>query len=252
MTGRLFGLIGYPLSHSFSRKYFTAKFDREGLTGCRYELFPIEDIGQFPELLTQYPELEGINVTIPYKQQVIRYLDMLSPEAAAVGAVNVIRRTEGQLVGYNSDVYGFRESLLAHLRPSHRQALVLGTGGASRAVTYVLRQLNIGYQLVSRKRRADALAYADVNVELMQQATLLINTTPVGMTPHTDACPPIPYDALGRGHLLVDLIYNPEKTLFLQLGEAQGAVGVNGLEMLHLQAEKAWEIWNEERFSALR
>ncbi|HRV84025.1 MAG TPA: shikimate dehydrogenase [Saprospiraceae bacterium] len=245
MNGRLFGLIGYPLSHSFSKKYFTAKFEREGLPHCSYELFPIEQIDQFPELLMQYPNLEGINVTIPYKQQVIRYLDLLSPEAAAVGAVNVIRRREEQLVGYNSDVFGFRESLRAHLHASHRLALVLGTGGASRAVTYVLRQLDIGFQLVSRQRRTDALAYADLNAEVLQQATLIINTTPVGMTPYTEACPPIPYDAVGPGHLLIDLIYNPEKTLFLQLGEAQGAMGVNGLEMLHLQAEKAWEIWNE-------
>nr|HQU55233.1 shikimate dehydrogenase [Saprospiraceae bacterium] len=148
MNGRLFGLIGYPLSHSFSKKYFTAKFEREGLPHCSYELFPIEQIDQFPELLMQYPNLEGINVTIPYKQQVIRYLDLLSPEAAAVGAVNVIRRREEQLVGYNSDVFGFRESLRAHLHASHRLALVLGTGGASRAVTYVLRQLDIGFQLV--------------------------------------------------------------------------------------------------------
>lgn len=246
MVERLFGLIGYPLSHSFSKKYFTDKFLQEKKGDCRYELFPIADISSFPGLLEDHPNLEGINVTIPYKQQVLAYLDALSPEASAVGAVNVIRRTDRGLTGYNSDVYGFGESLRKHLTPEDTHALILGTGGASRAVTYVLQQQGIRYRLVSRQRRADALQYHELNREVMQQATLIINTTPLGMAPDFSACPDIPYDLLGPGHLLFDLIYNPEKTLFLQRGQARGSRVLNGLEMLHLQAEKSWDIWNGE------
>ncbi len=245
---RLFGLIGYPLSHSFSKKYFSAKFEKEQIHGCRYELFPIIHIGQLPEIIRQHPDLVGLNVTIPYKQQVLNYLESIHEEAAAVGAVNTICIREGKLSGFNSDVYGFGTSLENLLKPvqgaAPAKALVLGSGGAAKAVWYVLEKKNIPYITVSRSPGEEQISYQQLDKGIMEEYRLIINTTPLGMAPKTDACPDIPYHLLGSQHALFDLVYNPEKTLFLARGAEQGARIQNGLEMLHLQAERSWEIWN--------
>ena len=242
-----YGLIGYPLVHSFSRKYFTEKFAAEGLD-AEYLNFEIPSIGQLPSILQAPPDLRGLNVTIPYKEQVISYLDALDEGARAIGAVNVIRisHSDGRTVlkGYNADVIGFIDSLHPLLRPHHRQALVLGTGGASKAITYGLRQLGITPTLVSRTPRKGMLAYSDLDEEVMRKYLVIVNCTPVGTYPKVDACPDIPYWLLTPDHLLYDLVYNPEKTLFLQRGEAQGAQIKNGLEMLHRQAEASWDFWH--------
>lgn len=244
---KLFGLIGFPLSHSFSRKYFSEKFAREGIADCHYELFPIESIERLPELLEAYPNLHGLNVTIPYKQQVIPFLDSLDESAAAVGAVNVIKFSGQQLRGYNSDVFGFESSLQSFLQENHaspKQALVLGTGGAARAVCFVLEKLKISYTLVSRQPEEGQKSYDEVNAQI-EQYPLIINTTPLGMAPKLDSYPKLTYERMSAGHLLYDLVYNPETTEFMKRGLAQGLPVKNGLEMLYGQAEKAWEIWNK-------
>jgi len=244
----LFGLIGYPLGHSFSQKYFREKFEREKLLGFEYALFPMPSIEWFPELIAALPNLRGINVTIPYKQLVIPYLDELDPGASEIGAVNVIRVSGNRLVGYNSDVAGFREDLLAFLGADAQafpKALVLGTGGASKAVVYVLRQLGITPLLVSRKAMPGAIAYEDLDAKLLSEYRLVIQTTPLGMSPDIEAAPMLQYQALGPSHYLYDLVYNPLETKFMQIGKAQGAHVSNGLGMLYGQAERAWEIWNE-------
>lgn len=244
---RGFGLIGYPLSHSFSKKYFSEKFAREGIEDARYELFPLEDIAGLPDLWQRYPNLRGLNVTIPHKQAVMAYLDDLDPAAAAVGAVNTIRISDGKRMGYNTDIYGFEQSLrkkLAETNLNLGQALVLGTGGAAKAVVYVLQQMNIHPVLVSRRAASGQLTYGELPKESMDDFPMIVNTTPLGMHPRVDQCPDIPYEELGPGHLLYDLVYNPAETLFMRRGAAQGAFTINGLNMLILQAEKAWEIWN--------
>lgn len=246
--GHLYGLIGYPVSHSFSQRYFTEKFNREGLSDHAYTLFPLEDIQWFPELLESYHNLRGLNVTIPYKQQVMSFLDELDEGAAAAGAVNVIRIRDGKTRGYNSDVYGFERSLeefLGSERSKVRQALVLGTGGASKAVAYVLRRWGIPHFTVSRSNGKGNLTYSDIDVHFLQATALIINTTPLGMSPEIDKFPELPYDHLDERHFLFDLVYNPARTVFMQKGEAQGARVCNGMAMLHYQAEKAWEYWNE-------
>ena len=242
---RRYGLIGYPLGHSFSQRYFTEKFEREGISDCTYSNFSLGQIGELAAVLGD-AALCGLNVTIPYKEQVISFLDALSPVVEEIGACNCIRVADGMLTGHNTDVVGFEQSLVPQLGAHHRQALVLGTGGASKAVEYVLRKLGIAYRLVSRRPRSDTgdLGYEDVDAGLLGLATLVINTTPVGMYPHTDECPPLPYEALTPGHYLYDLIYNPERTLFLRNGEQRGAIVKNGQEMLVLQAEESWRIWN--------
>ncbi|GAA4313049.1 shikimate dehydrogenase [Compostibacter hankyongensis] len=243
---REFGLIGYPLGHSFSRQFFAEKFAREGHTDCRYENYPLENIGLFPALLEQHPALEGLNVTIPYKQQVMPFMDELSDAASEVGAVNCIRFQKGMRKGYNTDVIGFERSLRPLLEPHHVQALILGTGGAARAVAWVLARLGIAAELVSRQGNAAAgiRDYASLDEPAMERYTLLINTTPLGMYPQVNACPDIPYNLLSPRHLLYDLVYNPAETLFLRRGREQGAQVKNGEEMLILQAEASWEIWN--------
>lgn len=245
---RLFGLIGYPLGHSFSKKYFSEKFEREQVEHARYELFELEDIDCFPALIIGQPGLCGLNVTIPHKQAVIPYLDELDASAQKVGAVNVIRMEEGRLIGYNSDYFGFYQSLLNWLpgEKSHFSALVLGTGGASKAVCAALTDLKIPYSLVSRQAGPNSLSYEQLQAspDILQTSRLIINTTPLGMSPNTDTAPPIAYDKLTPEHFLCDLVYNPEETRFMQLGREQGASVKNGMEMLQLQAEKAWEIWN--------
>jgi shikimate dehydrogenase len=242
---RKYGLIGYPLTHSFSQQYFTQKFEREGIAGCSYSNFSLAEIGELAGVLGD-PELRGLNVTIPYKEQVIPYLHELDPVVRETGACNCIRIEEGRLTGYNTDVIGFEQSLARHLADHHLQALVLGAGGAAKAVEWVLRKLGIGYRIVTRRPRAGTgdLGYEQVNDELLGGTPLIINTTPLGMYPRLDECPPLPYDALTPRHYLFDLIYNPARTRFLQKGEERGATVENGLEMLVLQAEESWRIWN--------
>lgn len=241
---RLFGLIGYPLSHSFSKKYFTAKFEKEGLNDCRYESFSIPSIAELSTVLKNNPELCGLNVTIPYKEQVLSYLDAKSELVNKINTCNCIKIVNGKLTGYNTDAPAFGESLKEKLQPHHKKALILGTGGAAKAVEFALDQLNITYKYVSRKPSAKNFSYEQLTDELMQEYTLIINTTPLGMHPNIVEAPQIPYHALGPKHYLFDLIYNPAKTLFLQKGEKQGAAIKNGHEMLVLQAEESWRIWN--------
>jgi shikimate dehydrogenase len=243
---RTFGLIGYPLTHSFSQRYFTEKFEREGITDSSYFNFSIAGIEELSGVLED-GELRGLNVTIPYKRAVLDYLHYKSEVVEAIGACNCIRIEGGRLTGHNTDVVGFEQSLARRLEPHHRQALVLGTGGASKAVEYVLRKRGIGYRRVSRGPGPDTgdMSYEQVDAGMLAEATLIINTTPVGMYPHEGECPQLPYQALTSRHYLFDLIYNPARTLFLQKGEAQGAVVENGNEMLILQAEESWRIWND-------
>ena len=243
-----YGLIGYPLGHSFSRGYFNEKFKAEGID-AEYLNFEIPSIIEFNQVIEENPDLCGLNVTIPYKEQVINYLDELAPDARQIGAVNVIqiiRQSKGKvkLVGHNSDVIGFTQSIEPLLKPSHRKALILGTGGASKAVRHGLASLGIEPTYVSRTPKAPTfLTYEQLTPEVMASHTVIVNTTPVGMYPKVDHCPDIPYDLLTPDHLLYDLIYNPDETLFMKRGKAQGATVKNGLEMLLLQAFAAWEIW---------
>jgi shikimate dehydrogenase len=240
---RLFGLIGHPLTHSFSQRYFTNKFEKEGLTDCRFENFSIPSIDELPGIIKNNPELEGLAVTIPYKQQVLKYLsDQKLP--TGLPSCNCIAISNGKLTGYNTDHSGFEKSLLSLLKPHHRNALVLGTGGAAAAVTFVLKKLDIHFTLVSRTKEDGKLNYADIDEALMETHTLIINTTPLGTYPAVDTCPDIPYGFITQEHLLYDLTYNPEKSLFLQKGEEQGAVIKNGEEMLVIQAEENWRLWS--------
>lgn len=238
-----YGLIGYPLAHSFSPGYFAEKFQRENID-AEYTAFPLPAIEDFPRLLSMRPGIRGLNVTIPYKQAVIPYLADTDEVAKAIGAVNCIDIRSGIAKGYNTDVLGFEQSLVPLLQPQHTHALVLGTGGASLAVCYVLKKLGISFQNVSRNKKPGVLSYNDLTEEIIFMHPLIINTTPLGMQPHTDECPALPYNAISSNHLLYDLIYNPAETRFLSLGKAQGAAIKNGLEMLHLQAEASWHIWN--------
>ncbi|PSK94693.1 shikimate dehydrogenase family protein [Taibaiella chishuiensis] len=237
-----YGIIGYPLSHSFSPGYFREQFRLRGIDAT-YEAFPIETISALPALLEQNPALRGLNVTIPYKQSVMAYLHELDDTARAVGAVNCIRISEGRLKGFNTDCVGFATTLQPLLGDMPRQALVLGTGGAAKAVVYALAQLGIPYQLVSRS--GGDLQYAALTPELIAGHTLIINTTPLGMYPAVDTYPDLPYGALGPQHILYDLVYNPEATLFLGKGRQQGATVKNGYDMLIAQADAGWAIWNE-------
>lgn len=237
-----FGLLGYPLGHSFSRAFFTDKFAREGID-AEYLNFELPDIAALPALIAEHPALCGFNVTIPYKQAVIPYLDDLSSEASAIGAVNTVKIDGNRLIGHNTDIIGFRDSLRPLLQPHHTRALVLGTGGASRAVVHALDTLGITWRYVSRK---GSFSYSALTPAILASYTLIINCTPLGMSPNIDNCPDIPYEALTPRHLLFDLVYNPEETLFLRRGRERGAVTKNGLEMLHLQALAAWRIWNSD------
>lgn len=239
----LYGLIGYPLGHSFSPGYFNATFLREDIPAA-YQLFPLERIHELTQLLEDQPTLQGLNVTIPYKEQVIPLLDEVDEDAAAIGAVNCIKIINGKTKGYNTDVMGFEQSLKPLLTPEIQHAIILGTGGAAKAVKWVLNKLNIEYISVSRKATKDIIGYEDLSVEDVKNRLLIINTTPLGMHPDNDSYPAIPYEAITEQHILYDLIYNPEITTFLQKGNAQGATIKNGLEMLQLQAEAAWTIWN--------
>lgn len=268
---KLLGLIGYPLSHSFSKKYFTQKFENEGLThDWEYELFPIESIEQLPDLLRGYPNLVGLNVTIPYKESVMYWLDELDETAETISAVNCIQIVNGKLKGYNTDYYGFQKSLLGLISPPRPQrgsldnnggssfggrggldegsldlkALILGTGGSAKAVAYALKKLKIPYQYVSRHKSAHGFTYDDLNEVVMASHQLIVNCTPLGMSPNTEGCPAIPYECLDNQHFMYDLIYNPKETAFLKKGKERGASVKSGLDMLYFQAEKGWEIWN--------
>lgn len=242
-----YGIVGYPLGHSFSPGYFNEKFKNENIDAVyeKYELPVITDL----LAITDYTQnLCGFNVTIPYKEKVMTYLDSISPEARAIGAVNVVKVTEKdgkrRLEGYNSDVIGFTRSIKPLLEKHHTKALVLGTGGASKAVVYGLHKLGLETLLVSRFKKDNTIQYEQINEKLLSEYTVIVNCTPCGMAPHFDECPAIPYQSLTSRHLLYDLIYNPDETLFLKNGRERGAVTKNGLEMLLLQADGSWEIWN--------
>ena len=239
-----FGLLGKNISYSFSQGYFTQKFKDLGLTNHSYENFDIQNIGELKNVLAQ-DNLKGLNVTIPYKQDVIPYLDKLDAKAEKIGAVNTIQFTKNGLKGFNTDAYGFQKSLEPFLKPHHRNALILGTGGASKAVRFVLDELGIANTYVSRGKKQGQYTYEELDENIIAENTLIINCTPLGTFPNVEAKPQIPYQYIGAKHLLYDLIYNPEKTAFLTLGEANGATICNGLKMLEQQAEKAWEIWNQ-------
>ena len=275
-----YGLIGYPLGHSFSRKFFTEKFEKEGID-AQYLNFEIPSIEEFPEIIKNNPELRGLNVTIPYKQQVMQYLDEISEEAKAIGAVNVVRierpspqpspimgretmrnagnkpdglpikgdmseGLRGSLIGYNSDVIGFVESLRPLLKAHHKKALILGTGGASKAIRYGLEEkLGMETLFVSRSAREGMITYEEVTAEVLKEYEVIVNCSPVGMYPHVDECPALPYEDMNENNLLYDLVYNPLGTLFMKKGAEQGATVKNGLEMLHLQAIASWKFWEK-------
>lgn len=244
-----YGLIGYPLGHSFSRNYFNEKFENEGID-AKYINFEIPHIEDLTEILDTTPELKGLNVTIPYKEKVISYLDFISPEATAIGAVNVIKvehkGNDVKLKGYNSDVIGFTRSIEAFLEPCHKKALILGTGGASKAINYGLKSLGLETVYVSRFERPGTIQYEKITPEIIKEYNVIVNCTPVGMYPHTDECPELPYEAMDSHTLLYDLIYNPDETLFMKKGKEQGATVQNGLEMLLLQAFASWDFWHQE------
>ena len=242
---RKFGLIGYPLGHSFSKGYFTKKFSEQSINDAAYENFPIASIEELQQVLDFQPELRGLNVTIPYKEKVIQYLHHQSPEVKEINACNCILIKDRELTGYNTDFIGFKNSLLVKLKPHHTNALILGWGGASKAVAYALKTLGINYLVVSRRSTlAGSISYEQLNADIITQHQLIINCTSLGMHPSIEQAPAIPYEHLTDKHFLFDLIYNPAQTMFLQLGEERGAIIENGLDMLALQAEASWRIWN--------
>ena len=246
-----YGLIGYPLGHSFSISYFNQKFADEGIN-AKYENYEIASIDELTEILDTTPELRGLNVTIPYKEKVIPFLDSISPEARAIGAVNVIRVTHEKnktiLKGFNSDVIGFTQSIEPMIdKKWHKKALILGTGGASKAICYGLKSLGIEPVFVSRYERPETIQYETITPEVIKEYNVIVNCTPVGMFPKTEECPKLPYEAMDHHTILYDLIYNPDQTLFMRRGAEYGADVKNGLEMLLLQAFASWEFWNDER-----
>lgn len=244
---RKFGLIGRNIDYSFSREYFKEKFKNEKITDATYVNFDLEVISLFDIQTRQTPNLSGCNVTIPYKETIIPYLDKLNKTAKKIGAVNTIKVSKkGKFIGYNTDYYGFKKTLQPHLKKHHKKALILGTGGASKAVAYALKQLNIKYSFVSRTAsKQSKYTYNTLSVKNITKHTILINCTPLGTHPDVDACPNIPYEGITDKHILFDLIYNPEETIFLSLGKQLGATAINGYKMLELQAEKSWRIWNK-------
>ncbi len=241
-----YGLIGYPLSHSFSKKYFTDKFEAEKISAA-YELYPLQDIAEVTDLLTSVQDLAGLNVTIPYKKLIIPYLHDASDVVNEMMACNCIKFEKGKLIGYNTDVIGFEQSLLPQLKSHHTKALILGSGGASAAVGYVLHKMNIPFKTVSRNCKDDKglISYEDLSEAVMQEHPLIINTTPLGMYPKVNDCPRIPYQFITSQHYLYDLVYNPSLTLFLSEGKTRGASIKNGEDMLVIQAEESWKIWNQ-------
>jgi shikimate dehydrogenase len=244
------GLIGFPLTHSFSQKYFNNKFSKENIIEFQYMNFQIQSIDQLKDVLIQNPELTGLNVTVPYKREVISFLDDMDPLALETGTVNTIKITKKKdnfyLKGYNTDIIGFEKSLMPLLKEQHKNALILGTGGAATAVAFVLKKLNIDYKFVSRKKEKKALHYSELTEDKIRKNKLIINATPVGTFPRTEEYPEIPYFAITSEHLLYDLIYNPAETQFLRKGKKREATVKNGLQMLEIQAEEAWKIWTDK------
>ncbi len=242
---RKFGLIGYPLSHSFSEGYFKKKFLRENILDAEYQNYPLEKIEDFLTLVHEHKDLLGLNVTTPYKESIIPYLSELDETAKVIGAVNTIKITDGKLIGYNTDAWGFAKSLLSMAHVDMKTALIIGDGGAAKAVKYVLDKIGIQYQTVNRTKKENALTFEELSNELIANTRLFVQTTPVGMFPNVNEMPPIPMDAINSKHKGFDLIYNPEETLFLKLMRERGAKTKNGLEMLQAQAEEAWKIWQK-------
>lgn len=244
-----YGLIGYPLGHSFSKSYFNEKFENEGIN-AEYINFEIPTLDSLPEILASNPELKGLNVTIPYKENVISYLDSISPEARAIGAVNVIRvdhkGNDTYLKGFNSDVIGFTKSIEPLLERFHKKALILGTGGASKAINFGLKSLGLETVFVSRFERPGTIQYSQITPDIIQEYNVIVNCTPCGMYPHIDECPQLPYEAMTSKNILYDLLYNPDETLFMKKGAQHGATVKNGLEMLLLQAFASWEFWHNK------
>jgi len=246
---KLFGLIGKNIAYSFSKNYFTKKFAKEKKTDCIYENFDLVSIAQFPKIRREHPDFCGMNVTIPYKEKIIPYLDKLHPKAVKIGAVNCIKITKkGKLKGYNTDYYGFKKSINPLIQLHHQKALILGTGGAAKAVAFALDELGILYAFASRTKSDNALDYRYINATTFDNFKIIINCTPLGTHPNIEECPPIPFDYFTPEHLAYDLIYNPEETTFLRQARLKGAITKNGLEMLQLQAEKGWKIWNKNSF----
>ncbi|MGD0340944.1 MAG: shikimate dehydrogenase [Bacteroidales bacterium] len=247
---RKFGLIGYPLGHSFSQKYFTEKFAEENIPGC-YENFPLSSLDDFPDLISANPDLCGLNVTIPYKTEILEHVDETDNIVREIGAANVlkIRRKAGKtrIIAYNSDVVGIRDSVLSFFQGAYDNALIIGTGGASKAVSFTLRNLGFRVLIVSRNKKGDMLGYDDVNAELLKNIRLIVNATPLGMFPDTEGKPDIDYNLLDERHTLFDLVYNPEFTLFLKKGKERGCKIITGIKMLYSQAERSWEIWNDDK-----
>lgn len=247
---RKFGLIGYPLGHSFSGKYFSGKFAREGIRDCSYENYPLETLERFPELISENPELCGLNITIPYKTEIIKYIDDTEPVVKDIGAVNVVKikrlKHKIKISGFNSDITGIEESLVPFVTVQIKNALILGTGGSSKAVAYILKKMGINVTFVSRTRKKNCLIYEDITSSVIQKSDIIINTTPVGMYPDVTTRPRINYNLLNEKHILFDLVYNPEITSFLSLGQDKGCRIITGLKMLYAQAERSWEIWNDE------
>lgn len=239
------GLLGKNISYSFSRAYFKEKFENEKITDTTYDNFDIETIDLFPSIIKNTKDLKGLNVTIPYKEAVLPYLDKINKKAKAIGAVNTIKISKkGKLIGYNTDCYGFKKTLKPYLKPQHKNALILGTGGASKAIAFTFKELGINFHYVSRTQSEGIkYTYDTLTEDVIRNHQIIINSTPLGTFPNIEDCPNIPYSAITSNHILFDLIYNPEETKFLQLGKQQHAVTINGLNMLKLQAEKAWSIW---------
>jgi len=246
---KLYGLIGFPLSHSFSEKYFSEKFQREGIVNCTYKLFPIEKIEDFPQLLSENPSLVGLNVTIPYKEKVLPYLSAIDDKVIEIKAVNVLKKmADGSWKGFNSDYFGFISTLLLfgdEIFWKGKNALIFGTGGSSKAVQCALSDLGVLWKSVSRMESNDSLTYQMITSKRIEETTLLVNCTPLGMYPNVSTCVPIDYQALGEDHIAIDLVYNPSETLFMKMASENGSKFINGLHMLQAQAEKAWEIWND-------
>ena len=246
VLNKRFGLLGRNINYSFSKGYFTDKFENEKLSGCTYENFDIQNINDFHSIIKGNKDLKGINVTIPYKESVLSFLDSLSKKARQIGAVNTIKISKkGKLRGFNTDYYGFKKALEPVLKPNHKKALILGTGGASKGVAFALKELGIEYTFVSRLAKENAIDYDQIKAETFDEYQIIINSTPVGTSPNTAAFPLIPYEFFTKNHIAFDLIYNPAETQFLKKAKENGASIKNGLDMLIFQAEKAWEIWNK-------
>lgn len=241
---RKFGLIGYPLEHSFSKSFFDKKFGRENIQDAEYENYPLESIDDFPAFIESLPNLVGLNVTLPYKEKIIPYITELDETAKEIGAVNTIKFLDGKLIGFNTDAWGFAKSLLSMANPKMKKAIIIGDGGASKAIKYVLNRIGIEYVIVNRTKTDDVLTFEELTDELISSIQLIVQTTPLGTFPNINEMPSIPLNSINSNHIAFDLIYNPEETLFLKLMRERGAQTKNGLEMLQAQAQEAWKIWN--------